>query len=928
MESAAGYVGRPDRSGTLPTGSVIFLFTDIEGSTQRWEQYGDAMKIALARHDVLLRSAIESRGGHVFKTVGDAFCAAFATASAAAGAALDTQRTLAKEDWSAVDGLCVRVGLHAGDADEREGDYFGPSVNRVARLMSSAHGGQIVLSAAVADLIRESLAPNESLIDLGTHRLKDLLQPEHVFQLTAADLRADFPQLRTLDARPNNLPVHLTNLVGRGQDVIDVSKLFANYRLVTLAGAGGVGKTRLATEVGAELLGNYSDGVWLVELAAMSEPEHIIGAVAGGLSVRLSPGTLPLDSLVDALRQKRILIILDNCEHVVAACAALAVGILHGCPHVRILATSREPLHVEGEYVYRVPSLAVPNSVEGLTAEEASRFSAVALFAERAATVGTGFALSDANAPVVAQICRRLDGIPLAIELAASRVRVLNPASIAQKLDDRFRLLEGGRRAVMPRQQTLRALIDWSHDLLTERERALFRRLSIFSGTFSMDAVAAICTDDTVCDGDILNLVSSLVDKSLTVIEQMPEEQCFRMLESIREFARDRLSDAGENDIFARRHAAFYCDAAQSVQDEYRRREEAAVVLRRLDAGLDNYRAAIDWAFGKHGDAELGTIIATSLSPYWENRGLEPEGLSRLEMGLSRLAGHEPTIAQGRAYAAIASLAFPTRQLRRTLDAARSAAKIARALGDEGLLGRALRAEGDSLSQFGSHDEAARRLDEALPLLRSAGLDRAADGCLLDQGMNENARGHFEAARRIYEELRLKFRSKGDVVRLCHVTINLAETEFASANVRAAISLLEEIVPILEVAPHFALAVRCNLASYLLAAGEIERGKDVARSALEFCVERGYFEFAVVPLESLALVAAIAGDASAAARIVGFTDAIVKAGGAPREQTEQRSYDRLMTLIQNKLPQEELAQCVAAGVAMSQEAAIKAALAI
>jgi predicted ATPase/class 3 adenylate cyclase len=928
MDSTEESSAHGNEPGRFPTGAVTFLFTDIEGSTERWERHREAMKAAMARHDALLRSAIESHEGYVFKTVGDAFCAAFSNALDAIEAALTAQRSIAQEDWSLVDGLTVRAGLHTGQADERDGDYFGPVVNRVARLMSTAHGGQIILSAAVAALARESLATDVSLVDLGKHGLKDLTEPEHVFQLTCPDLRSEFPALRSLDARPNNLPIQLSNLIGRERDIADARKRLDSYRLVTLTGAGGVGKTRLALQLGAELLNDYPDGVWFVELAALSDPELIAGAVAAVLSIRTPADRTPAEALVESLRHRQILLILDNSEHILAECATLTVKILGRCPNVRMLVTSREPLHVDGECVYRVPSLAIPESGEALDAQSLGRFGAIALFNERAVASGAHFTVSDANARVVANICRRLDGIPLAIELAAARVRVLSVSDIAQRLDDRFHLLEGGTRTALPRQRTLRALIDWSHELLAEPERVLFRRLSVFSGTFGINAATNVCTDDRIPAGDILNLLSSLDDKSLVAAEHTSGDPRFRMLESIRDFADERLVAAGERHSFRCRHAAYYRDLAITAQREYSRREEAAGSLEALHADLDNCRSAMDWAFGEGADPELGSTIATNMSTYWETHGLESEGLARLETALDRLRPDGSPASRAAVLVAITSLAYPTRQFRRSLDAAQRAAQIARALGDDALLGRALRAEGDVFSQFGRYDEAAQSLEQALVHLRAAHLDRLADGCLQDQGMNENARGRFDAARRVYEELRERFRAQGDLVRFGVVTLNLAETEFGAGNTGTATNLLEEIVPVFEAAPHFILAVRCNLASYLLAAGETERAKAVAHTALQLCEVHGYGEFAIVPLETLALVAAIESDVRKAARIVGFTEAAVKASDAPRERTEQLGYDRLMDLLRKSLSQAELERHLAAGAAMPQEMAIQEALAI
>ena len=417
-----------------PTGTVTFLFSDIEGSTARWERDHEAMERALARHDALMRTALEARGAYVFKTIGDAFCAVFATVPNAIAAALDAQRVLAKEDFSAVDGIRARMALHTGRSAERDGDYFGPTVNRVARLLAISHGGQVLLSGACAELLQGEPPPQCSLRDLGAHRLKDLAQPERVYQLIAPDLTVDFPPLRSLDHLSNNLPAQLTSFVGREDEVAEITALLQEQRLVTLTGAGGVGKTRASLQVAANLVDTFSDGVWFVELAPLTSGEYISTTIAQALDLKLPAEGEPVENLVRALKGKQTLLVFDNCEHLVGPAARVISAILHGCSKVKVLASSRQGLGIVGEDTYRMPSLAVPD--------------ATALFTDRAVAVDKRFTLTDENAPVVADVCRRLDGIPLAIELAAARVKMLSPKQLRERLDERFRVLTGGSRDV------------------------------------------------------------------------------------------------------------------------------------------------------------------------------------------------------------------------------------------------------------------------------------------------------------------------------------------------------------------------------------------------------------------------------------------------------------------------------------------------
>jgi class 3 adenylate cyclase len=453
MAESKGSASSRLREHLLPSGLVAFLFTDIEGSTQRWDKHRDAMDSAVKRHDAIVRSAIESRAGYVFKTVGDAFCAAFSSASDAVSAAIDIQLGLAGADFSAVDGVRVRIGLHIGDASERDGDYFGPAVNRAARLMSIGHGGQVLLSGRLHEAAGTMLPNGSSLVDLGLRRLKDLTEPEHVWQLDVAGLPANFPPLSSLDARPNNLPVQLTHLIGREQDVDELKALITTHRLVTLFGSGGVGKTRLALQVVAELIDHYPDGVWFADLAPISDPELVASVVARTLGMSQAQDRRVDDGIVEWLKRKKLVLVLDNCEHLVEAVARLADSIMRSCPDVRIVATSRQALGVDGEVVHRLPSLTVPASAADLQAAEAQHFGAIALFVERASAADTRFLLTDDSAPIIADICRRLDGIPLAIELAAARVKVLAIPNLAKRLDDRFKLLTGGSRTALPRQK-------------------------------------------------------------------------------------------------------------------------------------------------------------------------------------------------------------------------------------------------------------------------------------------------------------------------------------------------------------------------------------------------------------------------------------------------------------------------------------------
>lgn len=582
-----------------PSGTVTFLFTDIEGSTQRWERRPDAMSVALARHNALVRDAIEAHGGYVFKTVGDAFCSAFGMATTALAAARAAQEALSEEDFSSVEGLPVRMALHTGHVEERDGDYLGSAVNRAARLLAIGHGGQVLVSHAAADLVQDAMPPEIDLRDLGAHRLKDLTRAERVYQLVAPGLIESFPALRSIEHMPNNLPQQITSFVGRENELQEIEALLEQHRLVTLVGMGGSGKTRCAIQTGAELLDRFIDGVWLIDLAPLSDPSLVVAEIAQMLGVRELPNHPLLEALLAFLERRRLLLILDNCEHVIGDVRRVAAGILRGGAGVSVLATSRENLSIAGEHVFRLPSLSLP--------------AATALFTDRARAADARYVLADENGRFVSDICRRLDGLPLAIELAAARVKVLSPQQLAQRLDERFRILTGGDRSALPRQQTLRATIDWSFDLLDERERALFTRLSLFAGGWTLQAAAAVCGDEGVADDlDMLDSLSALVDKSLVSTEEHGDDRRYRMLFSIREYALERLREAAEAETTAGKHARFYAGFVRELQPLVDGLEDAEW-RRRLGPEIDNLRAAIDWTIFQGNDRAAGLSLLADI---------------------------------------------------------------------------------------------------------------------------------------------------------------------------------------------------------------------------------------------------------------------------------------------------------------------------
>ncbi|MEQ1822467.1 MAG: tetratricopeptide repeat protein [Fimbriimonadaceae bacterium] len=614
-----------------PGGTVTFLFTDIEGSTKLWDAHSELMRTSLARHDAIMRSAVFSSGGYVFKTIGDAFCVAFATANQAVQAALSAQIALNSESWPLETPIKVRMALHTGTVESRDDDYFGPPLNRVARVMATAHGGQSLITLSTYELVRDTLPLGTTTKELGSHQLKDLARPELVFQLIHSDLPAEFPPLRSLSNQPNNLPLQLTSFVGREREIQRVKTLLENGRLITLTGSGGSGKTRLSMQIAADQLEQFSEGAWLTELASLSEGYMVSRTVANVLGVAENPGQDFTKAIAAHIGQKPLLLILDNCEHLIEECAILADALLKTCPRLKILATSREPLGISGETVFRVPPLSVPDLIDLQTPETLSQFESVRLFIDRALQADSNFIVTNENAPAMASLCYRLDGIPLAIELAAARVRTLAVEQIDARLDQRFRLLTGGSRAALPRQQTLRSLIDWSYDLLQLKERKLLQRLSVFAGGWALDSAEIVCADVELEGWEISEMVLALVDKSLVVAQEHQGVSRLGLLESVREYAKERLTESGSTELYQDRH--FQCFAALGREAlPHLRGPEQKVWLERLQAEMDNLRAALARGIG----TPDGLSLCGDLWWFWYQRGHFTEGRAWLAEGLDR----------------------------------------------------------------------------------------------------------------------------------------------------------------------------------------------------------------------------------------------------------------------------------------------------
>ncbi len=910
-----------------PSGTVTFLFSDIEGSTKRWDRDRAAMQDALRRHDELMHAAIVQHNGYVFKTIGDAVCAAFARPEGAVAAILDAQRALAGEDFSRVDGLRVRAAVHTGTADERDGDYFGPALNRVARLLAIAHGDQVLVSGVTSDLVQGALPSRTSLRDLGAHRLKDLARPVQVYQLLAPDLVADFPPLRSLELFPNNLPLQLSTFIGREMEIGTIVSLIERHRLVTLVGSGGVGKTRLSLQVAANLLDGSGDGVWFIELAPLSSGDYIPSTIAQALGLALAAEGDPVESLVRALKGKHVLLVFDNCEHLVEAAGRVISSILHACPKVKVLASSRQGLGIAGEEAYRVPSLEVPpeDTTQDISTTAATRCAAVALFVDRAVAVDKRFALTDENAPVVADICRRLDGVALAIELAAARVKMLSPKQLRGRLDERFRVLTGGSRDVLPRQQTLRALIDWSHDLLDQRERTLFRQLGVFMNGFTLEGAVAVGSGEDLDELDVFDVLASLVDKSLVLAEPHGDALRYRLLESTRAYASEKLGDAHERDFIAGLHLRYLRGHFTELWERHERTARDADLNAALQTELEDVRAALDGALLRS-DIIVGAELLAGIDRTWQNIGLDTEGMARCEAYLTALPSQQPQLCARLS----TMLAHSLRQSGRTVlgfERATQAVEHARACGDAASLVGALAAYAFAatlLTRFGDADRALAQAEATCGTSANLRLN------LLHARAFLNAfRGDYETAVRMYEQLRKEHHSLGNSRGQLNSALNLGEIEHLRGQTQRAIAIVSETLARARAGPDQAMLGKLlhNLAGYLLAVDDLSGAATAAREAIgKHAAQEPAGVSVAIAIEHLALVFARKGQLANAALLEGYAEAAFERRGFNREFTETTSHERLTAILREGLSSDELVRRGGEGAALTPEAAIALAL--
>jgi predicted ATPase/class 3 adenylate cyclase len=874
----------------LPHGTVTFLFTDIEGSTKLAERLGPAYGDLLETHRRLLRHAFA--GGVEISTEGDSFFYAFEEAAAAVRAAVAGQRALAEHDWPADSVIRVRMGLHTGHADVHDGGYVGVEVHRAARIGACGHGGQVLLSEATHALTARQLPAEVSELDLGPHRLKDLSAPERLYQLVIRGLPSAFPPLRTLDERRTNLPVQVTSFIGREREVGELTALTGANRLVTVLGVGGTGKTRLALHVAGELLEQHPDGAWLVELAPITAPDQVAREVARSLSVQEEPGRSLEDTLVDFLRLKRLLLVLDNCEHLVGAVAQLVDDLFRGAPGLVILATSREALGIAGERVFQVPSLALPPAVAESHADvidQVAAADAVRLFVDRATAVAPSFELTADNAAAVAEICRRLDGIPLAIELAAARVTFLSVEDIATRLEDRFRLLTGGSRTALPRQQTLQALIDWSWDLLEDEDRRLLRRLAVFTGGATLDAATAVTGKS---EFDTLDGIGRLVHRSLVIADRGAPTR-YRLLETIRQYGRERLIESGEAVAMRDVHLRHYRQMAERAAPELRG-PGMAEWLRLLDDEIENLRSAIDWGFET--DLASALRICVAIERYWRSR-VAVEGYERMQRGVALMdTANAPEIEPAlgsRAFGTAANMAWMTGNAAFGRPWAERAVKLSEVAGDEVARYEALVSLALSKVFTDDFEGVPDILQEALILAEAHGDWQLVGYTVGGMAESDAERGDMVGARALLDRAARAAERSGNPAVIAFVALgagrvsslsgDLAEARLAFGRAIADFVALDD--------PRLELVSRSDLAHALRAGGEIAEAEAMYRRTLHDWLHAGNRGAIANQLESFAYIALEKGDAPRAARLLGAAESIREAASAAMLPHERSEYE-------------------------------------
>lgn len=907
---------------------VTFLFTDLEGSTRLWESLPEIMPEIIARHDRVLKDLIENYRGRVFKTVGDACCAVFSRAEDAIMSALEMQHAIEAEDWGLVGKLHMRIALYTGSADERSGDYFGQSVNRVARLLSSTHGGQITLSDTTSQALRQTLPAQAKLLDLGQHRFKDLIRSEHVFQLLAPGLRSEFPRLNSLDAHRTNLPTQATPFVGRQQEVADLCELVihSDARLITLTGPGGTGKTRLALQTAAELADQHKDGVYFVPLSTAKSVSDFITEVARTLGLREdTSGTLP-DAIEGYLHERHLLLVLDNFEQVVEAGSALA-SILNECRKVNVIVTSRTPLQLYGEHEYEVRPLPAPGVNRQSSLDMLLTCDSVVLFLHRARSVKRDFVLNTDNAPTVAEICHRLDGLPLAIELAAAKIKLLPPKALLARLMSGpgagLRLLTGGARDLPERQQTLRATIDWSYRLLNPSDQMLFSRLAVFSGGWTIDAAEYVC--NVSGEADVFTALTSLVGNSLVrTVDDEGDEARFAMLETIREFSVELMVSSGNEGGLRKAHRDYFLRLVQDAPSNLSGSEQDHW-LQLFDLEHDNIRTAIRYSLDQ-GDGEAAAQLALSASRFWKMRGHFHEGRRWLKQVLE--LPHLRGPLRGRLLYRSGSLAADQSDYTQARLLLTEAMEVARDAQDKETLADALNMLGATAVACGDDAQAESLFRESLTLTREIGDSWGSAACLINLGNISLAADRYEEAHLQFEESLALWKILDDKWGIAFCLGSLGTLAVYRRQFHEARGLLTESLQIRttvgdKLGKALAMGMLGLNEGHL---GDIPKAEELLLEALKLCKELGNTEHTLATLQYLATVHALDGDMSRAVTLWGAVDALGSSAGIATSYGGREQQQRHFAKARERIGEAIWAETWAKGASFGLEETIAFAL--
>ncbi len=884
-----------------PTGTVTLVFTDIEGSTVLLQALGDRYPEVLADHHRLIREAFAHHGALERGSAGDGLYFVFGAARAAVQAAIDAQLAINAATWPGGVVIRDRMGLHTGEPWTASEGYVGLDVHRAARICAAGHGGQILISQTTRDLVADELHPPTGVVDLGPQRLRSFDTPQRLYQIVAEGLDRDFPPPRATDVPRNNLKLEVTSFIGREREIEQASRMLERSSLLTLTGPGGVGKTRIGLRLARTLLDRFEDGVWVVECGALTDPAFVLPSVVSAIGMTEAAGRSLLTAVVDHLKAKQLLLVMDDCDPVLAECADLAAELVRSCPSVRIVVTSREALGVPGEAVLPIASMTTPESGQTVTVHDLEAVDACRLFVERATAVQPTFELTQQNARSVAQLCRRLDGIPLAIELAAARVRTLPVEQIATRLDDRFRLLTGGSRAAVARHQTLRATIDWSYDLLTEAERSVLRRLSVFAGGATLEAAETVCAGDPVDPLDILDLLGRLVEKSLVFTDPTTAEAHFRLLETVREYARGRLVEAGEAADTLRLHRDWYLAMVDEAAPKFFHGPEPVEWLRRLDSEHDDVGAALEWCMDQPGEGSAGLRIAAGLWRYWEIRGHLTEGRGWLER-MIEMAGDDVSPLLANALTGAGTLAFMQGDFRAASTFHERSLALHRQIGDPQSVAYAANNLANTVLQLGDHARARGLYEETIAHCVQIGDWRGEAFGSINLAEVAARQGDFEAARTLHEDVLTTIRASGDRWMEAFVLNAFARATSQAGDRAGARSLHIEALAILEEIGDRRGAARglTQLAELARADGDTARARGLLRQSLAIRQELGDMPGLASAMESLAGAVA-SDDPEAAARLHGAAESLRESIRAMVPPQAAATHDQNLAEIETKL---------------------------